>query len=195
MLTFPPATQSSSSHQNDVCNDVIFLPLDESTGYQRLDEYLEQEVQRFALAQAAEIDNDELLDALIEAGFTSKNIAALHLAPIALVAWASDAVTDRESQAAVWSIHEHQLFHLPGAASQVQWWLDVRPGLELLDLWEDYTQYRLQRTPDVVRKIVGKRLLHQATSVALASGGFMGMGKICAAEQSILHSIGDVYGI
>ncbi|MGB7328956.1 MAG: hypothetical protein WBD31_29015 [Rubripirellula sp.] len=193
MLMLPTTASSPLINQAYVRSTVSLATLDEPTAYEQLDAYFEREFHRRSLRQAAGIDDGELLDRLVDAGFTSDTVPALQLAPIALIAWASDSVSDEESQAAVWSIYENRLFSHPAAASRVQSWIDVRPDESLWGLWQDYTECRLQSLPSVVRQLVGKQLLQQASDVALASGGFLGVGKICAAEQAILDTIRSVY--
>ncbi|MFK8111902.1 MAG: hypothetical protein AB8B91_06855 [Rubripirellula sp.] len=193
MLTSAGPINSPLTSQDHDWDPVVFVPLDESTAYEQLDAYFEREAAKRALAEAAGIDNVRVIDALMEAGFRPETLTALQLAPIAFAAWASDSVTDAESRAAVSSIYEYRLLKHPAAACCVQSWLDVRPDQQLWDLWVRYTQCRLQDTPAIERRVVGKQLLEQATAVALASGGFLGIGKICAAEQVVLDGIQNVY--
>ncbi len=160
-----------------------------------LDAYFQREADKRALAAFAFIDDHDLLETLVNAGFTPDTLPALQLAPIAFVVWASDSVTDEESQAAVSSIYETLLYESPMAIGRVQYWIDVRPNQNLWELWVAFTTYRLAQTPPAIRKLVGEQLLRQATEVALASGGFMGIGKICAAEQAVLDGIRNVYRV
>ena len=172
---------------------VFFVSADDRIGNQRLDAYFERQAAKEALAYFADIDDDHILDRLVDAGFTPATLPALQLAPLAFVAWASDSVSDAECQAAVWSIHETRLHDFPAAMCRVQSWLDVRPDHGLWDLWVAYTRCRLEQTPMFIRKMKGDQLLRQATSVALASGGFLGFGKICDAEQVVLNGIRNVF--
>lgn len=160
-----------------------------------LDAYSDREAQKQALSSSACIDDHDLLEALVNARFTLATLPALQLAPIAFVAWASESVTDEESQAAVSSFYESLLFDSPMAVGRVQHWIDVRPTQGLWELWVLFTEYQLGKTSPAARKTLGEQLLRQATSVAIASGGFIGIGKICAAEQVILDSIRDIYRI
>ena len=137
--------------------------------------------------------DDHLLDRLVDAGFSVETIAALPLAPIAFMAWASDRVTDEERQSAVSTIYSANLHGQPAAAALVQTWLDVRPSSELSDLWEDFTRCQLARAPRVLRETLGRHLLEQATKVAMASGGLLGIGAVCKAEGKVLQAIRDVY--
>ncbi|MGB7328883.1 MAG: hypothetical protein WBD31_28650 [Rubripirellula sp.] len=194
MLMSPGQAESPLTKRVHDWQPVEFIPLDEPTAYKQLDAYFER-TYREALCEAAGIDDEALIDALIDAGFSPETIPALQLVPIAFAAWASGSVTDEECQAAVWSIYESRLLEQPVAASRVQNWIDVRPGQELWDLWVEYTECRLLKMPPIIRQLVGKQLLEQATAVALASGGYFGIGKVCAAEQTILDAIAEIYRI
>jgi len=193
MLTSPDQINAPFTNQTEDWNPVVSVPLDEPTAYETLDAYFEREADRLELASVAGIDDDDVLDALMAAGFTADTLPALELAPIAFAAWASNVVTDEESQAAIWSMHESRLFEHPGASSIVQTWLDIRPERELWALWVSYTKCRLQNLRPATRRTIGRQLLDQATSVALASGGFLGIGKVCGAEQAVLDGICNVY--
>lgn len=195
MITLTNRFNSRFDNQVQDWERRAFVPLDETEAYERLDAFFVREAARRALTKTSGIDDVDLLDALIDAGFDEETLPALQLVPIAFAAWASDSVTDQESRAAVWSIYEFRLFEFPEAASRVQRWLDVRPGQELWDLWLAFTQCRLENTPDTIRQISGNQLLEQATAVAIASGGMVGIGTICAAEQDVLDGIRNAYRV
>lgn len=158
-----------------------------------LDAYFEREAKKRALAEFACIKDNDLLEALVDADFTPMTLPALQLAPIAFVAWASESVTDEENQTAISSIFELRLYEYPMAVGRVQSWMDHRPTQDLWELWVTYTKYRLSRFSPAVRKQLGEQLLRQAKRVALASGGFIGLGKICSAEQLVLNKIRNVF--
>lgn len=168
-------------------------PLCEEVVYEQVDAYYERETAKRELAEVAHIDDDKLLGRLVDAGFTPKTFPALKLAPIAFVAWASESVTDKESHAVVMAIYEGHLHEHPSAAARMQSWLDVRPTQELWDLWGDFTKHRLNQSPQSFRQTMGLQLLRRATKVAIASGGFLGFGGICKAENAVLQAIRDIY--
>ncbi|TWU55894.1 hypothetical protein [Rubripirellula reticaptiva] len=212
MLMLPTTANSPLANPAYDRGAVSLIPLDEPTAYKQLDAYFERESCKRSLCEAAGIDDGDLIDRLADAGFTSDTLSALQLAPIALVAWASDSVSDEESQAAVRSIYKNRLFAQPAAASRVQSWLDVRPDESLRDLWVDYTECRLQSSPFVVRlylwanvttaqnrKVcpgqhhdIQDRVVHRTEQVALASGGCFGFGMICMGEQSVIDRVREI---
>ena len=192
--THPPQDGHGPAGEHE-WQPVEFFPVNDHTPSRKLEPYFESESERFVLAAAARIDDDDIVVALLDAGFTRETLPALQMVPVVFAAWASDAVTDEECKAVIWSVHESRLFQNPEAASRVQSWLDERPDPELWDLWIAYTQRRLEQTPSMIRRLAGQRVLEHATQVALASGGFLGVGKICETEQMILDGIRTVYGL
>jgi hypothetical protein len=167
--------------------------LDDEVGYQHLDVYFQREAAKQQLADQSGIADDELLGRLVDFGFTIETLPALQLAPIAFVAWASTTVTEQESQAAITAIYETDLFHRPAAVAQIQGWLDEHPTQALWDLWQDFTVEHLLQLTASEQTLMAERLLRQATQVALASGGFAGLGSVCFAENRILQQIRTVF--
>ncbi len=195
MLISANQQKSPLANQDHDWEPVTFVPLSGENGYQQMDAYFEREADKQALADFARIDDDDVLNRLVDAGFTPATLPALQLAPIAFVAWASNSVSDEERRAAVSSIYEARLYEFPAAMCQAQSWLDIRPDQALWDLWVAFTEARLKRTPRAMQNMLGDQLLRQAKAVARASGGFMGLGRICAAEQVVLDGIGNVFDI
>ena len=74
-------------------------------------------------------------------------------------------------------------------------WLRQRPDPSLWALWEDYTRVQLPKREIAANQQLGKQLLDLATGVALASGGLLDAGNICATEQKVLDRIARVYGL
>jgi len=172
---------------------VEFIPLDRQNPQKILDSFFEREKTMQSLAKYTEIDDEILLSRLIDAGFDPTTLPALRLVPLAFMAWASDSVTEAEGQAAVWSMFESQLLQNRAAASRMQTWLDLRPEQDLWDLWVEYTRYTLDGVPASVRERMCSDLLHQATAIAMSSGGFLGVGSVCRAERVILDGIRRVF--
>ncbi len=193
MMMLKQSPDETLRSEDEVAGPSLFKPLDEQVGYQELDAYFEREAAKQRLADASRIDDEDLLDRLLEFGFTPLTLPALQLAPIAFVAWASESVSNEECQAAVASIYEAHLFDRPAAAAQVQKWLDRRPSETLWELWEDVTTYRLSRSPRIFRQTMGDQLLRQAKAVAIASGGWLGFGKVCEEEREVIDAIHRVF--
>jgi hypothetical protein len=195
MVKFASQIVPSLPRQDRYWEPVVFTPLDEPTAYRILDAYFEREAEKQVLSDSSGVSDDDVLTTLVDLGFTPETLPALQLAPIAFIAWASETVSDQECRAAVASTYESRLHQIPKALGRFQSWLDIRPDRALWDLWITFTERQLEKTPQSTRNVMGERLLRQATSVAIASGGFLGMGKVCSAEQAILDMIRKVYRV
>lgn len=153
---------------------------------------LDEEQSKRELAEAAMIDDVELIDRLFQAGFTAETLPALSLAPIALIAWGSGFVTQQEKDSAMKSLGELEMSRNDVVMGVINDWLQTRPSPELLSLWADYTRAQdVQSSPSATR-IEQDWMMRLMNDVALASGGFLGFGAICTGEKMILDRIEDV---
>ncbi len=158
------------------------------------DQFLRREHERKALSHASAIDDPELLDRLIDEGFSADTFPALALVPIAMLAWASGDVSERERKAVLKVVVDSGLTDHAAALEMFEGWLVSRPSEKLMDLWREVTERQLSRVRWSIREAIGDRYLRQATEVASASGGFLGFGSVCYEEQALLERIRSVYG-
>jgi len=147
------------------------------------------------LFQSTQIEEPELLSRLLEAGFHSETLSALDLVPIAFVAWASGSVTEPERKVVMSSLEDYGLIINQASSDQFRGWLDSRPDHKLYVLWKDYIVAKPTLVSSEVGHAIGIRMLKKSTEVAMASGGLLGFGTICDAEQTILDEISDVFGL
>jgi len=153
------------------------------------------ESEKQELIHSTQIEEPVLLSRLLKAGFYSETLSALELVPIAFVAWASGSVTDPERKVVVSSLVDYGLLVNQESNDRFQGWLDTRPDCELFLLWKDYITAKLSPVSCEVRHALGIRLLKKSTEVAMASGGILGFGTICEAEQVILDEISEAFGL
>lgn len=150
--------------------------------------------QRFEeLLRVTGIEDRELIAQLASFGFDERTIPALDLLPLAEIAWASGEVSAKERMVATCCVVESELIGNPSAVEVFQTWLQQRPQEQLHRLWLHFTHQCTENMRPSLRLAVGRRLKHQATQVAEASGGYLGIGSICEAEQQILDLIDEVY--
>lgn len=150
--------------------------------------------QRFdELMQASQIDDRELIAQLIAFGFDKETIVALPLLPLAEIAWASGEVTAQERMVATCCVVESELIGNPAAVAIFQAWLHQRPNENLGRLWWQYAKHCTEEMRPGLRAAIGERLKSQATQIAEASGGCLGIGRICEAEQCVLDRITQLY--
>jgi len=153
------------------------------------------ESEKQELIRSTQIEESELLSRLLKAGFCSETLSALELFPIAFVAWASGTVTYPERKVVIGSLFDYGLLVSQASNDRFQGWLDSRPDRKLFLLWKDYVTAKLSLVGSEVRHAIGIRLLKKSTQVAMASGGLLGFGTICEAEQVILDEISEVFGL
>lgn len=150
---------------------------------------------RGRLASITGVTDNSLIERMIRRGFNPDNVDAIRYVPIAEVAWASGRVTEREHVLAVRPASSEDLLYEPDAVNLFRSWLSQRPPAALWSLWEDYTTHLLNRVHRSDEQNFGERLYQLATRIALASGGLMNQGDICAGEQLALNRIVRVYGL
>jgi hypothetical protein len=152
-------------------------------------------ITRQRLLTITETTDDDLLDHLLDLGFSEGNLEAIRYAPIAEVAWASGKVTQFEQVFAVSGALSIDMLNAPMASDLFQSWLTKRPEKTLWLVWEQYTVDRMSRSELAREQEFGRRLYEVATRVALASGGLLDQGEVCGTEQRVLDRIARVYNL
>lgn len=143
------------------------------------------------IAKAGRIDDVELVERLVDAGLDAATLPAIELAPLAVVAWASGSVSEDENRAVAQSIAESELAHDAVAIARFKSWLSRRPDCDLMSHWKDIQRNASTIEPPAMQQARLRRLHHLATRIAMASGGVLGFGRICPAEQAVLDRIDD----
>lgn len=167
--------------------------------FHRVDEKLREQLRRSmqrdrsreGLQDATGLNDPELLDALLDAGFEATTMAALALVPAVFVAWADDAVTQPEREAVLKAAAERGIAEDGVAAQLLDSWLSHRPRQTLWQTWKHYAEAVRHSISDSATGILSASILQVATSVAQASGGVLGYGKISSSEQALLDEIED----
>lgn len=161
----------------------------------RLADRIHRDRRRGALAEATNLDDLDLLDRLVNHGFSLRDVAALDYAPLAFISWADGYVTPEERSTAFDALAIVEELQPVQARMLLSDWLEVRPGRSLFRLWEDFASARVMQWDGPVDEPFCRRVLDAATSIAVASGGVLGFGAICPAEQRILDRMASIYGL
>lgn len=141
------------------------------------------------LTRATGLHDEELASHLLDVGIDASNVAALTLSPIVFIAWASGTVSPEERQGVMSAALRRGVSSNPLAFRLLEQWLQTRPPRELWTLWKEYATALYEALPDATATKLRERLLTQCREVAMASGGVLGVGKICPAEQRVLDEI------
>lgn len=147
------------------------------------------------LQKVTGLENRELLQRLLRAGFTAQNIHAITWLPVVMVAWASDGVSPEEIRASQLLKLDTQNPDSSETTQLFQAWLAKKPSHELWQLWEEYTRARAAVQPAQLHVHTGYMILEMSRRVARASGGVLGFGQVSTAEYEILNRIRAVYSL
>ena len=81
----------------------------------------------------------------------------------------------------------------PTAMQLLETWLHKHPPGPLWNLWKEYVAAVYSSVPDGSGEALANEIRQQAKTVAEASGGTLGFGKISQAEREILDDIETVF--
>lgn len=145
------------------------------------------------LALAIQIKSPQIVSDLYDAGFRAETADAIDLIPLAFAAWASGTVTADERKTVIAALEQFEVVENPVALKLFTSWLDSRPSNKLMALWEDAMRAKREVLSVEVWSELGSRLLLNCRAVAMASGGILGFGKICEAEQAVIDQVSDLF--
>lgn len=153
----------------------------------------EKKERRDALAKATGIHAESILDKLIELDVNVERAAAFTLIPLVEVAWADGEVQGREREAILRAAAARGLE--PGSVPYqlLESWLGTKPQARLLEVWKEYTTALVATLDAGQRTALQHDLLDRARAVAEAAGGFLGLGKISAAEAAMLSELEQAF--
>jgi hypothetical protein len=144
---------------------------------------------REELRKASGMTDDAVLDKLIALGLKTNTIAALSLVPLIEVAWADGEIQDNERNAILQGAHGKGLEQGSDGYELLQSWLKRRPAPALAEAWEAYIKALASQLNDEQNKLLRNQIVGFAKMVAAAAGGFLGIGRVSAAEEKVLARI------
>lgn len=149
-----------------------------------------EEERRQQFAAAIEVDDEQVLAVLHEAGLDERTAALLEVVPAVQVAWADDRVTDSERREIGLLVKRNNL-HATGGLGQrmLAAWLDQRPSNAFLAAAVAALRARLTRLDAEHRRQLFNRVIADADSVGAASGGLLGFGAMSDAESRCIRDL------
>jgi hypothetical protein len=141
------------------------------------------------LRKASGMTDDAVLDKLVHLGLSADTIAALSLVPLIQVAWADGTIQDNERTAILQGAHGKGLERGSPGYELLQSWLGKKPSDELLEAWEAYIKALVAQLNDEQNRLLKNQIVGFAKMVAAAAGGFLGIGRVSASEEKVLHRI------
>ena len=150
---------------------------------------LDTQSSKEALRKVSGMTDDAVLEKLVALGLRANTIAALSLVPLIQVAWADGTVQDNERTAILQGAHGKGLEKGTPGYELLQTWLTKRPSDELLEAWEAYIKALVAQLNDEQNRMLKNQIVGFAKMVAAAAGGFLGIGRVSASEEKVLHRI------
>jgi hypothetical protein len=168
------------------------------------DEYFRKKdrelVEKMRLAAAADRAHSELsaktglsdpalLNELEELGFTPETISVLPLAPIVEMAWAEGGVTPAERALLVSLARSRGITEGSAADRLLTEWMVRQPSPDVFARATRLIRAMLDTQSPAGGTLSADELIKYAESIAAASGGILGIGKVSAEERATLAKI------
>jgi hypothetical protein len=141
------------------------------------------------LAEVAGIRDDHVLQKLVDLEVGPETVAAIALVPLVEVAWADGTLDAKERQAVLAAADAQGIVSGTVESALLASWLSQRPEPKLIEAWQHYVRGLCGMMAEAERQGLKRDILERARTVATASGGFLGIGKISDAEQEMLGKL------
>ena len=135
------------------------------------------------------LHDPELLKDLQELGFAPDTIQFLPIVPILQVAWAEGGVSNAERKLIVQLARARGITADSAADRQLSEWLTERPSSPVFASATRLIRAMLDHPTEVVGGLSADDVIKYSESIASASGGMFGIGKISAEERATLAQI------
>lgn len=142
------------------------------------------------LEEKTGLHDPALLRDLEELGFTLETISLLPLVPIVQVAWAEGGVSGAERRLIIQLARARGVQAGTPADRQLGEWLDRRPAADVFTRATRLIRAMLDQ-PSADADLNADELIRYCESIAAASGGILGMGRISAEERATLAKIAE----
>jgi hypothetical protein len=130
-----------------------------------------------------------LLGQLQELGFKPDTIVVLPLVPILQVAWAEGGVSPAERSLIVGLARTRGIAEGSAADRLLSEWLSRKPAPEIFVRASRLIRAMLDSSAAPTDALSADDLIRSAESIAEASGGLFGIGKVSAEERQVLSQI------
>lgn len=151
---------------------------------------VELEEQRREIAAELGVSNDDIIQALLELGYTPETVKLIHLVPLLQVAWADGRVDDKERQLIVDLARESQIEEGTEADRALQLWLEAPPSEEVQQANLKAVQAVLLAVPEDLRQKMQDDIIQYSITVASASRGLFGLeARVSRAEREVINNI------
>ena len=147
------------------------------------------EAVRGPLSAQTGIQDPGLLRDIAALGFSAETVSLLPLVPILQVAWADEGVSPEERTLIVELARLRGVTEGSPADTQLAEWLAHRPSADVFSRAGRLVAAMLAAGSDAAHTLSVDDLVKYSESVAAASGGILGLGKVSGAERAALEQI------
>jgi hypothetical protein len=163
--------------------------------FRKKDRELVEKLQRAATAEQARTDlgravglsDPAVLQELLDLGFTPDTVGLLPIVPILQMAWAEGGITSAERELIVRFARSRGIGAGSAADQQLTAWMTERPGEAVFA--RAGRLIRAMLDSGSVPGLDAGDLVKYCESIASASGGVFGIGRISAEERTLLAGI------
>ena len=141
------------------------------------------------LGDRSGLHDPKLLGELEQLGFSPETLSLLPLLPVLQVAWAEGAVTPEERKLIVDLARARGVAEGSVANRQLREWLAHRPPQDVFTRAARIISAMLTAGSPEMHDLTADDLVKYCESIAAASGGILGLGKISAEERAALSQI------
>ncbi len=179
--------------RSEKIDDLFFLKEDQKL-IEQLKSMKKMNETKEALSEVSGIKNEHVLEKLVELNVRPETLASLALIPLVEVAWADGKIDKNESVAILASAEKMGFAKGSPDYEILSQWMTHRPSDELLNAWIHYIQGLCEKLTSQEKKQLKTELMEHTSSIAKASGGFLGLGnKISKSEVSILEKLESAF--
>ena len=156
---------------------------------ERMKQAAAAEKERRELEAKTGLHDPELLKDLQELGFTPDTIQLLPIVPILQVAWAEGGVSDAERKLILQLARARGIVDGSAADRQLNDWLKQRPSGHVFASATRLIRAMIDHPTEAIGELSADDVIKYAESIASASGGMFGIGKVSAEERATLAQI------
>jgi hypothetical protein len=144
---------------------------------------------RTAMSTKTGLNDPGLVQELLELGFTPETISVLPLVPIVEMAWAEGGITPAERALLLSLARERGIAEGSSADRLLGDWMAHKPSPEEFARATRLIRAMLATGANDGDRMTADDLIRYCESIAAASGGILGIGKISAEERATLAKI------
>jgi len=154
-----------------------------------------READRQKMSEMMGVNDQEVLEALQDLGYTSETIQLLHIVPLVEVAWTEGGVADRERKM-IYKIAQARGIQPDSAAHELlSHWFEKKPSGRFFENSLRAIRLVLDLLPEEQRQAGRKDLITYCNQIAAAvSSGILGPGSFFEEERALIEHIAAEIG-